>query len=513
MRAETNGTGPGSELRRMGGRASVSEVVGLVLALDERSTLTPNARRARDLEVASRVAVRRDVEILRVWLRLAPSPALALRIRRVGRAFAGIRLGFSLLGGVLGWCAAAALLGLGGPHGRVSIAGCVALLVAFPFASWLASLLFWLGSLAAASFPRGSATEPVRGSPRLLRLALRFVPSATRLDVEAVLGRARAQAGLYAPLQRGQLMSWLSQAGFFFGLGALAATLGFVVFTDLAFGWSTTLDVAPERVQRFVAAVAKPWAGFWPEASPSLELVTATRHFRVAPGPAAGGTPPLVFGAWWPFLVMAIGCYAVLPRLLVLPVVGSWLARESARAMRFTPGAAELVDSLTMPQLESRAERAEGPVGRALAGMVPEVELRTWLARGDQASPSSPFVVVWADAASESALRNALGSDLRIAEAGGRRTLAEDEAVVTELRQGDGPVVVAVRGQESPILDLLDFLAALRGNVGAAKPICVLLVGGGPAERGIWRRKLVALADPLLSVAPLDVATRELAHG
>lgn len=509
MRAGANGLPPDSELRRLGGHASLSEVVGLVLALDERAALTPSARRARDREVASRITARRDVERLRIWLRLAPSPALALRIRRVTRAFAGIRVGFWLLGGVFGWCTAAALLALGGPHGRVSIAACFALLVALPFVSCLGSVALWLGSLAAPRLPRRAGMEPAHASPRALRLALRFVPAATRLDVEAVLGRARAQAGLYAPLQRGQLMSWLSQAGLCFGLGALAATLGFVVFSDLAFGWSTTLDVAPERVQRFAAALAKPWARFWPDASPSLELVAATRHFRVAAGAAAGGTPPLVYGGWWPFLVMAIGCYAVLPRLLVLPVVGRWLARESARAMRFTPGAAELVDSLTTPQLESRAEQAEGPVGRALAGMVPEVELRAWLARGGQGSPIEPFVVAWAEAASESVLRDRVDGALRFAEAGGRRSLAQDEAVVAELRRADGPVLVAVRGHEPPILDLLDFLGALRRALGAERPIGVLLVGGGPAERAIWRRKLVALADPMLSVASLEVSKRE----
>ncbi len=344
MRAGSSGLRPGSEVRRIRGCTRVVEVIGLVLALDERSALTASARRARDLEVASRIGVRRDIDCLRAWLRLAPTPALALRIRRVGRAFAGIRLGLSVLGLVLGWLAAAALLAIGGSQGRVSITACLVLLVALPFASCVASIALWLGSIASARSPRRSAAEPARGSPRLMRLLLRLVPASTRLDVEAVLGRARAQAGLYAPLQRGQLMSWLSQAGLFFGCGALAATLGFVVFTDLAFGWSTTLDVDPEPVQRFFVALARPWAGLWPEASPSLELVAATRHFRVAAGSGPGVTPPLLYGAWWPFLVMAIGCYAVLPRLLILPVVGSWLGREATRALRFTPGAAELVD-------------------------------------------------------------------------------------------------------------------------------------------------------------------------
>jgi Protein of unknown function (DUF2868) len=394
-------------------------------------------------------------------------------------------------------------------EGRISLAACLAVLVGVPFLGWLASLGLWLGSLIAPR--RASAGEGARFSRFLYRLVLRLLPAAVRLDTEAVLGRARAHAALYARVQRGQLMSWLLQAGLFFGAGALAATLVFVVFTDLAFGWSTTLDVAPERVHRFVAAVSMPWARLWPDAAPSLELVAATRHFRVlgaggAAAAGAGGVPPLVYGGWWPFLVMAIGCYAVLPRLASLPLIGFWLGRECERAMRLTPGVFELLESLATPRVESQAEGEEGSVGRALAGMVPEIDLRAWLARGDPGGARPPFAVVWAEAIEESALRSALGVELHFGQAGGRRTLGEDEALVRAVSEWEGAILVAVRGQEPPILDLLDFLSALRRAVGAERPICTVLAGGSPRDLETWRHRLASLADPMLSVARIELA-------
>ncbi len=503
-----------SDLRRAG----VVDLVALGLALDERQAMLPSERRARDRELAPQLEGGEGAPRLRRWLALAASPALELRIGRVARAFAGLRAGFSVVGFVLGWSAASALLAIHGAEGRISLAACLAVLVGVPFFGWLASVALGLASLIG---PRAAgAGEGARLSPLLYRLVLRLLPAAVRLDSEAVLGRARAHAALYARVQRAQLMSWLTQAGLFFGAGALAATLVFVVFTDLAFGWSTTLDVAPERVHRFVAAVSTPWARLWPEAAPSLELVAATRHFRVtgsgsAGAAAAGGVPPLVYGGWWPFLVMAIGCYAVLPRLVSLPLIGVWLGRECDRAMRLTPGVLELFESLATPQVESRAEGEEGPVGRALAGMVPEIDLRAWLARSDPAGARAPFAVAWAEAVEESVLRSALGVELRFGQAGGRRTLGEDEGLVravaewgAEGRAKAGATLVLVRGHEPPVLDLLDFLAALRRAAGAERAICTVLAGGSPRDLATWRHRLVSLADPMLSVARL-----ELPHG
>ena len=46
---------------------------------------------------------------------------------------------------------------------------------------------------------------------------------------------------------------------------------------------STTLRVDATTAHRVTATLALPWAWFWPDAVPSLELIERTRFFRIAP--------------------------------------------------------------------------------------------------------------------------------------------------------------------------------------------------------------------------------------
>lgn len=97
------------------------------------------------------------------------------------------------------------------------------------------------------------------------------------------------------------------------GLGLLATYLLLLLFTDLAFGWSSTLIQDPARVEAFIRAIASPWASFWPAAAPDTPLIEASRYLRIAP---TTGDPSLA-GDWWPFLLASLLTYNLLPRLLL----------------------------------------------------------------------------------------------------------------------------------------------------------------------------------------------------
>ncbi|MEZ4278561.1 MAG: DUF2868 domain-containing protein [Myxococcota bacterium] len=489
---------------RLRGRATLADVVGLALALEARQALLVSERRAQDRALAPALCDVAGTRRLRGWFALTATPALSLRVRRVVRAVAWTRMAFSLGGVLFGWSAASALLTIRGAGGRISITACFAILVALPFVSWLATLVGGLCASRRAAADRAPLAGPLH------RLILRLLPASVRPDAEAIFGRTRAHAAQLVRLQRALATRFLLLAGIGFGSGALAAIGIFVVFTDLAFGWSTTLDVAPEAVHRFAAALARPWAGLWPAASPSLELVEATRHFRVAPGAgaAAPAASPLVYGGWWPFLSMAIACYAVLPRLVVLPILGLVVGRECERVLRLMPGALELLDSLDSPWIESGGV-GEERVGHALGALVPEVELAGWLPPAAGGAGPAPVAIVWAEAIAEPELKTALGDGLQAHAAGGRASLEADAAVVRAAALVRGRLLVCVRGDEPPLLELLDFLAALRAAAGAERALAVVLVGGGERDLETWRRKLAVLADPRLAVARIARASRQ----
>jgi hypothetical protein len=86
----------------------------------------------------------------------------------------------------------------------------------------------------------------------------------------------------------------------------------------------------------------------------------------------------------------------------------------------------------------------------------------------------------------------------------GSRTIAADAAVIeraASLRLS--PVIVYVRGWEAPLLDLQDFIQALRAKVGPQCSLIVVPVGANgeitsEAQRSIWSRWTARVGDPAL---------------
>ena len=83
-------------------------------------------------------------------------------------------------------------------------------------------------------------------------------------------------------MRRWLLARWSHLCATAFFAAVLSTALALVVFTDLAFGWSTTLEVSASRIHDLARALALPWRAALPEAVPSLELVEVSRYFRAA---------------------------------------------------------------------------------------------------------------------------------------------------------------------------------------------------------------------------------------
>jgi hypothetical protein len=440
------------------------------------------------------------MELLRTWLRVAPTEPLRARIESLRASLSRVLWLLVASGLFFGWATASALLSIKIHEGRINILVAIVFLVVVPFCLFVAGFLGWLWSL------RPSGTGVTRSLTELLRgigfgrLALRLLPLSVRRDVEVVIGRFTAHGRLYGRVERGQLLLWSQAMGTAFGIGALVATLAFVVFTDLAFGWSTTLDVSASAVYRWVRFIAAPWAAIWPAANPSLELVEATRFFRVALENRVHVVDPIVYGGWWPFLVMSILSYAVLPRALMMGAVFLWVSRETGHAIGLTPGVDRLLDRLTTPIVQAQALSRETEIGTSSNELALEVEMAGWLAVH---AGGEPAVVRWAELSGEETLKAAIGIEAaRFFDAGGRCSVEADAAVAGELAGGTGGIIFCVRGYEPPVLDVLDFLRAIRDRVGMERPLLVVLFGASDGDVRIWRRKLSGLGDPGLMVAP-----------
>lgn len=411
-----------------------------------------------------------------------------------------------ITGLIVGWSTATLVLGYDGSR-PVNVWDVLLVLVGVQ----LVLLMLLVISFAA---PLASLGVPLLGFGRWLAQRLwraLALPAANerRRELEGVAARVRARQRLYGPLETWSLFALTQAFGVAFNLGALAAFLRLVTFTDLAFGWSTTLDLDATAFHHIAATLAAPWSRLVPEAVPSLDLVEATRWSRLA-GTFVGGAGPgagVRAGGWWRFLLLAVITYGLVPRLCTLALATlrrRWLL---ARLPLDDVEVQGLLDRLSLPVVSTRAGETERT--EAVAAAAPA------LPRWPRGSSGSCLLISWRDiprAGLEPAVAQALGCEVRgVVEAGGRRGPALP-ALVPAIATAAGPgdhLVVACEAWEAPDAAVLELIAELRRAAGPRRWIVVLLVGatgGAPAaaERDLWSRRLASLADPYTALEPLE---------
>jgi hypothetical protein len=434
--------------------------------------------------------------------------------RAVAGALRGLRGALALAGLVLGWGAGTAVMSYGGGHPvnvwdfLLAFVGVQVLLLALLLASFFLPLAT-LGAPALGLFRSALGALYPRVAGRVLRDG-----TARAGEWRTLWHRVRSRRSLYHAVEPWLLLSLTQTFAVAFNVGVLAAVLRLVVFTDVAFGWSTTLvELDARRFHGLARAVATPWRALWPEAVPSEALVEATRYSRLESayqisGAGRSARPELV-GGWWRFLVGALLVYGLAPRALLLALARLRAARLLARLPHDDAEVGRVLDRLAAPHVETRAP------GEEPAGTLPIARRGTALA----AAPGKPCaLVLWRDVPGgpplEARVSRALGRPvLRVRSAGGRdhEEAAGDWAA---LGAGADPVAVVAEAFEPPDRGIQRFLASLRRALGPGRLVVVLLVGAAPDGRTpprdedvlVWRDALAPLEDPYLAIEPLREA-------
>lgn len=246
-------------------------------------------------------------------------------------------------------------------------------------------------------------------------------------------------------------------------LGLLCGFLFLLLFSDLAFGWRSTLLEGPQTLSRLVSWLALPWQSWWEAAHPSAWLVESTRFFRIQPQ----AVEPALAGAWWPFLLASILFYNLLPRVLLL--LGLWVRLRLLSALPVVvdggtpPTGRPAVDPL---QAEHPGHWQEAPVIFWEMPEAADTPLRLWLGNGG-----------W----------------------------QEDEDKLRRWLQGAGTRLVwQVHAERSPVAELAD-LIALAGQQGVSRQ--ALAVCTGPAtdeQRHLASWRLFAARHQLIWLGELD---------
>lgn len=330
------------------------------------------------------------------------------------------------------------------------------------------------------------------------RASERSLDDTTRTGVNRMLSRR----SLYRRVERHLLFRHVQVAAAWFNAGALAVLLVEVTVTDLAFGWSTTLELGPERFFQICERLSLPWSLWFPEAVPSLDLVRATQYFRLE-GAYVGATEgsriadPSLSGRWWPFLAACVVVYGLLPRV----VLAWWSKLMVSLGLRTlpldTPDITRLLARLTAPELRRSHGDDPGNVTPLGTGLEPVT--------GPKSKPGRAIGVLWREAEIpqssvadfsrrryQAALHGALG-------AAGGHDFAQDERFVASLDPADDATVLIVAEPWTvPDAALKRFIGEIRTR-GKRRPIVVALTGGGTDEdAAIWSGYLTELRDPYL---------------
>ena len=460
----------------------------------ETDRLTPYAARIRrDRDIARRTPQGDHAQRVRAWWRSAAPDGggAGARLDRLRTLVTVVMVAAGTLTGVAVALAAFAYDG----SQPVNVVRLLALLVGVQLVLLVLTLLLLPGrvpglrhvqDLLVALNPGGWAVAAfrklARANPDVARLFDRHSP--------------RAAAGRFA---KWQLLYWSQTAAVAFNVAALVTAIMLVTFSDLAFGWSTTLDVDPAAVARAVQAIAAPWAALAPAAVPSAALVEQSQFFRLEGGAPAAGSPRAL-GAWWPFTIFALVTYGLLPRLALLTLAAVRLRAATAALLLDDPRVTALLDRMAAPEIETAAaEHDEAPP--------PEIGLPP--AR-DRPITGNARALIWESSLPTDAVRDYarrhLGLDVTVVAAAGTGELTADRAALERLAaDASQTLVVFTPAWEPPLLELLDFLAELRRRAGASASIVVAPVPDGPrevtdVERATWSRAIARLADPHLYV-------------
>lgn len=438
-----------------------------------RDELAPLERlRRRDREIGQSLGLDRGEEAISIperagrltrWLAEIPdAPARGEEgLRWVGLIAVGIGL-------LLGYGAA---MGLFYYDGSTPV-NVVRILAVFVALQAVTLVLFGVAAMP-GRFPGGAWLRDLSPA-RLATLVSRWLPGETRDAVEQILGRGQSHQRVYHAVQKWQLLTWSQSMALAFNLAAVCGALQLIVFSDLGFGWSTTLQAEADDMHNLTSALAVPWQAAWADAVPLAGLVEATQTYRAENfelGVKAGDS-----AKWWPFLVMAMLVYGVLPRFVTLIFTRRRLTKAVVKAMATTPGADRVLDRMTAAVVETRAvEHETGEAGNRIA------------AQAEVPSSQIGCVIRWAEAEYDG---EAFG-------AGGGRSLEHDRQTIAAVADGgEQPVLVRVKAWEPPVLEFLDFLSDLRQAIGDGRTIEVQPIGDG--DRSVWQKKITSVGDPWL---------------
>ncbi|MCF6226002.1 MAG: DUF2868 domain-containing protein [Xanthomonadales bacterium] len=441
---------------------------------------------------------------LSYWLSKMVTPADQQLAAEIDSGHRLIRIGLGFLGALFGWLTIIGLFQYDGQN-RVNLVYLLLVLVVLQLSLTGLTLIAMLPQSLTRWLPGFHSFQQLLRwfSPgRLQKLFSRFMPATERDGILQLLGR---QQKIYAGIGKWQVFSWSQLFAVAFNLAALISVFGLIASRDIAFGWSSTLDIDPDAILSVTNMLSWPWHAWLPASVPDLQLIETSQYFRVQN--TAVQVSPEVLGHWWPFVMLSLLFYGLLPRLLLLMFCKVQLGAAYAHAFQHFPGRQELLTRLNSAVIETRASEHESNTDAFISASDTEKPQRI---------SEALILINWAGFEFDN---TKLLDDLMsigqftkktMFKAGINCRLEDDEQVIAEISKLDAgaPIGLILKAWEPPLGELADFIADLR-KIGSPQRMIYLLPLAIKSQALLrvenndlqeWQRFAQQLADPWITV-------------
>ena len=277
-----------------------------------------------------------------------------------------------------------------------------------------------------------------------------------------------------------QLSALLFSTGIFLGF------LGIVFTHDIAFGWSTTLNITPESFYSFLHTLSLPFAQICPQSLISLELIEKSHYFRLGHTMSKEmAQSASLFGEWWRFLACSTLFYAIVLRLISLLFSFIKYKRALHNAILNIQGAQTLLRDMNEVLISTNAQTKE-PKSEQKSN---SINITT------QKHMDYYAVLGWAFDHEELLVTvDTLGLPAQnIHILGGNQSLKEESTTISRM-QGD--ILLLIKAWEVPTMEFIDTLEELAHK---ADTVTLYPIGyakahyrANPQDLTIWEQKIAA---------------------
>jgi len=285
-------------------------------------------------------------------------------------------------------------------------------------------------------------------------------------------------------LEASYLLFLVQLASLFFSLGLLGGFLLTILTQDIAFGWSTTLQIPTADFYEFLHTLSFAFKDICPQSSISLELIEKSHYFRLGQNISATMQEnAALFGQWWKFLACSTLFYAIFLRLIFVAISYMKLQRDIEKKLFINPEVKQLLKDMNEPFISRKATQKE------ITSSVTTQDL----APAQEANENYFALLGWSFSEDELLLYS---DDLQLHAKhhytlGGNKSLKEESAIIQTLQ---GEILLLIKAWEIPTMEFIDTLEAI---VSQSQSVVIYPLGyaknsyrANPKDVALWEQKI-----------------------